>query len=126
MGILSSRLRAESLSLWEFVRGWLVVPLFAPNACRGERCGVWGRTAPSKLVGWFVFWSVSSSASGRAFFSVFPGNLLSASAPAKERGLHYDLFGSGRGTSTLNLQNEFFLEHSAALTRVRRSKVSFC
>ena len=23
---------------------------FPPNACRGERCGVWGRIAPSKLV----------------------------------------------------------------------------
>ena len=23
---------------------------FPPNACRGERCGVWGRTAPSRLV----------------------------------------------------------------------------
>jgi len=22
-----------------------------PNACRGERCGVWGRRAPIKLVG---------------------------------------------------------------------------
>ena len=24
--------------------------MFPPNACRGERCGAWGRTAPSKLV----------------------------------------------------------------------------
>ena len=24
--------------------------LFPPNACRGERCGVWGRTAPIKPV----------------------------------------------------------------------------
>ncbi len=23
---------------------------FPPNACRGERCGAWGRTAPSRLV----------------------------------------------------------------------------
>jgi len=23
---------------------------FPPNACRGERCGVWGRTSPIKLV----------------------------------------------------------------------------
>lgn len=29
--------------------------LFVPpqNACRGERCGVWGRIAPIKLVGEF-------------------------------------------------------------------------
>jgi hypothetical protein len=58
-----------------------------------------GAHSPNNLVRWFFFWSVSSSSSGRASFSVFPGNLLSASAPAKERGLHYDLFGSGRGTS---------------------------
>ena len=25
-------------------------PKFPPNACRGERCGVWGRTAPIKPV----------------------------------------------------------------------------
>jgi hypothetical protein len=42
---------------------------------------------------------------GALFFS--SGNLLSASAPTKQRRLHYDLFGSGRGTSTLNLQSEF-------------------
>ena len=26
---------------------------FPPNACRGERCGVWGRIAPIRLVGEF-------------------------------------------------------------------------
>ena len=52
----------------------------------------------------FFFWSVSSSSSGSAFVS--SGNLLSASAPTRDRRLHYDLFGSGRGTSTLNLQTE--------------------
>ena len=96
--------------------------LFPPNACRGERCGVWGRTAPSSLVRCFSF--------GERFLFFLPGeflyllgNLLSASAPAGDRRLHYDIFGSGRGTSTLNLQIEFFFEHSEALSRVRRSKV---
>jgi hypothetical protein len=53
----------------------------------------------------FVFWSVSSSSSGRAFCSP-SGNLLSAGAFQKlARIQHCDVFGSGRGTSTLNLQN---------------------
>ena len=104
MGILSSGLRAKIFfSLWWSLRNWLF--LFPPNACRGERCGVWGRRAPKD---WVVFfsWSVSSSSSGRVFFS--SGNLLSASAPTRDGRLHHDLFGSGRGTSTLNLQIEFF------------------
>ncbi len=61
-GDLSSGLRAKFFSLWWSLRRWLLS--FPPNACRGERCGVWGRRAPSDGVGVF-FWSVSSSSSGR-------------------------------------------------------------
>jgi hypothetical protein len=63
-----------------------------------------GAPSPIDVVGSFFFWSVSSSSSAESFSS---GNLLSASAPTKDRRLHHDLFGSGRGTSTLNLQIEF-------------------
>jgi hypothetical protein len=75
---------------------------------RLPRRGVWGLGAhrPQGLGLSFFFWSVSSSSSGGAFFS--SGNLLSASAPPRARRLHYHLFGSGRGTSTLNLQIEWF------------------
>ena len=67
MGILSSGFRAKIFfSLWWSVRSWLLS--FPPNACRGERCGVWGRRAPSDGVLVGFFWSVSSSSSGRAFF----------------------------------------------------------
>ena len=106
MGILSSGFRAKLfLSLWWSLRSWLLS--FPPNACRGERCGVWGSIAPSD---WVLV--VSSGAfplrlPGALFFS--SGNLLSASAPPRDRRLHHDLFGSGRGTSTLNLQIEFFV-----------------
>jgi hypothetical protein len=94
---------------------------FPPNGCRGERCGVWGSIAPSD---WVLV--VSSGAfplrlPGGLFFS--SGNLLSASAPTRGLArLQHDLFGSGRGTSTLNLQIEFVWSHSAAMSRVRRSK----
>ena len=45
MGILSSGFRAKSFFVVvEFKELVVVVP---PNACRGERCGVWGRIAPS-------------------------------------------------------------------------------
>ena len=48
MGILSSGLRAKIFfSLWWSLRNWLL--LLPPNACRGERCGVWGRRAPQGL-----------------------------------------------------------------------------
>ena len=43
------------------------------------------------------------------------GNLLSASALTMERRLHHDLFGSGRGTSTLNLQIEFLVALSGGV-----------
>ncbi len=67
MGILSSGFRAKIFfSLWWSVRSWLLS--FPPNVCRGERCGVWGRRAPSDGVLVGFFWSVSSSSSGRAFF----------------------------------------------------------
>ena len=49
MGILSSGFRAKLfLSLWWSLRSWLLS--FPPNASRGERCGVWGRLAPSDWV----------------------------------------------------------------------------
>ena len=40
---------------------------FPPNACRGERCGVWGRIAPIKLVGEFrMDWLMVPDGSGSA------------------------------------------------------------
>ena len=44
---------------------------FPPNACRGERCGVWGRIAPIRLLGEFrMDWLMvpDGSGSGRARF----------------------------------------------------------
>ena len=53
MGILSSGFRAKLfLSLWWSLRSWLLS--FPPNACRGERWGVWGRIAPRERVGFFL------------------------------------------------------------------------
>ena len=57
---------------------------------------------------------------GEAFFTP-TGNLLSASERKEWRRLHYDVFGSGRGTGTLNLQSGCFW-YSATVARVRRSK----
>lgn len=40
---------------------------FPPNACRGERCGVWGRIAPITLVGEFrMDWLMVPDESGSA------------------------------------------------------------
>ena len=105
-GFLSSGFRAKLfLSLWWSVRSWLLS--FPPNACRGERCGVWGSIAPSDWVLVVASGAFPLRLPGALFFS--SGNLLSASAPTKgDRRPHHDLFGSGRGTSTLNLQIEFF------------------
>ena len=46
---------------------------------------------------------------GEAFFTP-TGNLLSASEREEWRRLHYDVFGSGRGTSTLNLTERVLLD----------------
>jgi hypothetical protein len=82
-----------------------LICLFPPNACRGERCGVLGAPSLQSNVNWVFFLLERFLFIFRGEFS--SGNLLSASAPTKDRRLHHDLFGSGRGTSTLNLQIEF-------------------
>ena len=80
--------------------------MFPPNACRGERCGVLGAQSPPQMgLGLFLV---------ERFLFVFrgefsAGNLLSASAPAKDWRLHHPLIRVGRGTSTLNLQIEFLV-----------------
>jgi hypothetical protein len=81
-----------------------LIYLFPSNACRGERCAVLGAQSPID-VNWVFFLLERFLFIFRGEFS--SGNLLSASAPTKDRRLHHDLFGSGRGTSTLNLQIEF-------------------
>ena len=103
------------LSLWWNLRELVL------SAASGD--GVWGRTAPSNLVGCFSLGAFPLLSSGKS--SSPAGNLLSASAPRRNRRLHYDLFGSGRGTSTLNLQIEFF---SSAQRRWRGCAVpkGFC
>ena len=53
---------------------------FPPNACRGERCGVWGRTAPIKPVRicqWLTFAPGTFSARTRRAFDFPRSNLLS-------------------------------------------------
>ena len=105
MGILSSGFRAKLfLPLWWSLRSGLLS--FPPNACRGERCGSGGASPPRDWVLVFSSGAFPLRLPGALFFS--SGNLLSACAPVRDRRLHYDLFGSGRGTSTLNLQIEFF------------------
>jgi hypothetical protein len=42
--------RVEARRRFRFVRREAPFLEFPPNACRGERCGDWGRTAPIKLV----------------------------------------------------------------------------
>jgi hypothetical protein len=106
MGILSSGLRAKIFLRCGGVLRKLVVAV-PPNACRGERCGVWGRRAPGDGFKCFLLERFLFSFREPIVFS--SGNLLSASAPPQGfRRLHYDVFGSGRGTSTLNLQIELF------------------
>ena len=77
--------------------------LFAPNACRGERCGVWGCGVP---IDWlcFSFGAFPLRSSGRGLFSP-SGNLLSAGAFGKSHASTMTYSGVGRGTSTLNLQS---------------------
>ena len=73
MGILSSGFRAKLfLSLWWSVRSWLLS--FPPNACRGERCGVWGSIAPSDWVLVVASGAFPLRLPGALFFS--SGNLL--------------------------------------------------
>ena len=79
--------------------------MFPRTPAAASGAGFWGRRPPSNGVGSFSL---------ERFLFVFrgefsAGNLLSASAPAKDWRLHHDLFGSGRGTSTLNLQIEFLV-----------------
>ena len=122
--VLSTRRFAKTIFLFAgllFVgrchRGVVSVP---PEPCRGW-WGFEGRRAPLKLAtGCFLF---------GAFPLLLPGEFLSPRAicypqahPQKIARQHYDVFGSGRGTSTLNLQSEFFVR-PAAVSRVRRSKV---
>jgi hypothetical protein len=123
MGILSSRLRAKLfLSLWSSFGESICCSPRTPAAASGAGFGgAW----PHQCGGFFFFWSVSSSSSGSAFFS--PRAICYPQAhQQREWRLHYDLFGSGRGTSTLNLQIEFSWLRSAAVARVRRSKGLSC
>ena len=95
--------------------------VFPPKGCRGERCGFQGAQSPAGSA-WMVFLSERFLffLPGEAFFTP-TGNLLSASERKEWRRLHYDVFGSGRGTGTLNLQSGCFW-YSATVARVRRSK----
>ena len=56
-------------------------------------------------------WSVSSSSSAEGS----PRAICYPQAHTKDRHLHHDLFGSGRGTSTLNLQIEFLVALSGGV-----------
>ena len=76
--------------------------------------------APGHLVGGFSSERFLFFLPGEAFFTP-TGKLLSASGQGKSLRLHYDVFGSRRGTSTLNLQSGLFW-CSATVARVRRSK----
>ena len=96
--------RSDLFALWWSLRSWLLS--FPSNATAASGASS-GGAEPRSDGGW----SFSSGAfplrlPGALFFS--SGKLLSASAPPRVRRLHYDLFGSRRGTSTLNLQIELF------------------
>jgi hypothetical protein len=72
-------------------------PLAVGGALRGAQ-----RLSVVSVV--FLFGAFPLRSSGRVLFSA-SGNLLSAGAFEKITRQHYDVFGSGRGTSTLNLQS---------------------
>ena len=98
-----------------------LICLFPPNACRGERCGVLGaQSLQSNVVGSFS-WSVSSSSSAEGS----PRAICYPQAHTKDRHLHHDLFGSGRGTSTLNLQIEFLVALSGGVEGAPFQRVFF-
>jgi hypothetical protein len=106
MVILSSGLRAKVFFfVVEFEELVVVVP---PE--RQPRRAVRGLGVQSPQRRGFEFFSSGAfplRLRGALVFS--SGKLLSASAPSRARRLHDDLFGSGRGTSTLNLQIELLL-----------------
>jgi hypothetical protein len=66
-----------------------------------------GRRVSLHLVGGFSFGAFPLLSSGRGFLYSH-GQTAIRKRARKWRRLHYDVFGSGRGTSTLNLQSEFF------------------
>ena len=80
--------------------------MFPPNACRGERCGVLGAQSPHQMGLGLFLWSVSSSSSAESS----PRAICYPQARQQRSGACImNLFGSGRGTSTLNLQIEFLV-----------------
>ena len=90
-------------SLWWSLRRWLLS--FPERLPRRAMRGL-GEHRPQRLRFGCFLWSVSSSSSGRVFS---PRAICYPQAhQQRDWRLHHDLFGSGRGTSTLNLQIEFF------------------
>ena len=101
------------------LRSWLWS--FPPNACRGERCGGWGRRAPMWL-GLFSFGAFPLRLPRR----VLPRAICYPQAhQQRDRRRHHDLFGSGRGTSTLNLQIEFLVALSGDVEGAPFQRVFF-
>ena len=124
--VLSSR-------AWQYTRFLVVVGCLCEVAWERPSCFLWlpnaaaasarvfkGRRAPGHLVGGVSAERFLFFLPGEAFFTP-TGKLLSASGQGKSLRLHYDVFGSRRGTSPLNLQSGLFW-CSATVARVRRSK----
>ena len=94
--------------------------LVASERCRGERAGFQGAQSPWASGGWCFCGAFPLLSSGRGFLYSH-GQTAIRKRQGKSLRLHYDVFGSRRGTSTLNLQSGLFW-CSATVARVRRSK----
>ena len=112
-----------------FSSGWLSLRsclgaaelfLVASERCRGERAGFQGAQSPWASGGWCFCGAFPLLSSGRGFLYSH-GQTAIRKRQGKSLRLHYDVFGSRRGTSTLNLQSGLFW-CSATVARVRRSK----
>ena len=123
--VLSSRAWQDKV----FSSGWLSLRsclgaaelfLVASERCRGERAGFQGAQSPWASGGWCFFGAFPLLSSGRGFLYSH-GQTAIRKRQGKSLRLHYDVFGSRRGTSTLNLQSGLFW-CSATVARVRRSK----
>ena len=81
--------------------------LVASERCRGERAGFQGAQSPWASGGWCFFGAFPLLSSGRGFLYSH-GQTAIRKRQGKSLRLHYDVFGSRRGTSTLNLQSGLF------------------